>query len=363
MPRFATPVAARIRELREFLGVIRQGEPPILETFISELATLVDAKGCAYGVQVEEQGYSTSYCHVSGLGISGTTALKALDGAVRVQGRQVGFYTPARIEKWQRNVAVVFPRNSQILQESVSLTGPMALQLESFQRPARRAYGAAFTTMGIVNDHLLRVLVCEGSSLLSWVGALRSEPFETWERRVLQALVPALRERLTLESHWEQAVLNAHAVPLLLESIASPALLVSASGRIVQANALARGWLARDAKGLRELLGAALRGTRVPLVQLSRISARGWPTYYLAVIKRPGQPAMRTELARRRWNLTQREAELLVHLASGASNKTLAASLDCAVRTIEQHVTTLLEKMGAENRATAIARFWSELAG
>jgi DNA-binding NarL/FixJ family response regulator len=72
---------------------------------------------------------------------------------------------------------------------------------------------------------------------------------------------------------------------------------------------------------------------------------------------------MKTELARRRWNLTQREAELLVHLASGASNKTLAASLDRAVRTIEQHVTTLLEKMRAENRATAIARFWSELGG
>ncbi|MET0401854.1 MAG: helix-turn-helix transcriptional regulator [Cystobacter sp.] len=328
---------------------------------MSELATLVDAKGCAYGVRVEEQGYSTSYCHVSGLGISEKTALTALDGAVRAQDRQVGFYTPARIEKWQRNVAVIFPRNSQILQDSISLSGPMALQLESFQRPARRAYGAAFTTMGIANDYLLRVLVCDGPALLSWVGALRSEPFNVGERRVLQALVPALRERLKLEGHWEQAALNAHAVPVLLENLVSPALLVSASGRILQANALAREWLARDASGLREPLGAALRGTHVPWVRLSRISAPGWPTYYLAVITRPGQPAVKSELARRRWNLTQREAELLVHLAAGASNKTLAASLDCAVRTIEQHITHLLAKVGAENRATMIARFWSEL--
>lgn len=45
----------------------------------------------------------------------------------------------------------------------------------------------------------LRVLVCEGPSLLAWVGAFRHEPFTTRERWLLDQLVTPLRDRLTLE--------------------------------------------------------------------------------------------------------------------------------------------------------------------
>jgi DNA-binding CsgD family transcriptional regulator len=315
-------------------------------------------------VRVEDQGYSLSFGHFSNFGMPAGDALKIIDTVIRAPKRQLGFYTPARIEKWQRNVAVGFPRNSQILQATVSaLPRPLAAQMESFETSVRRAYEVAFTKLGVVNECQIRTLVCDGSSLLAWIGAFRPEPFNAQERRFLQALVPALHRRLRLESHWEEAVFNAQAVPVLLESIPSVALIVGASGQIEQANALARRALAQDPGGLRDTISSALRGRQVPSVQLTRISASGWPTYYLAVVASPSGPSGRTELAQRRWNLTHREAEILGHLASGGSNKTIAAALDCAVRTLEQHVTSILEKMQVENRATAIARFWSELGG
>ena len=361
MPRFSIPVTARLRELREFLGNLPEGAPPILETFVPQLSAMLSAKGCAYGVRVEEQGYSLSFGHFSGFGLPREAAIEALNSIVRAPKRQLGFYTPARIEPWQRNVAVAFPPNIQVLQSAAGLSRLLAARLESFESPALRAHAAAFVKGGILHDCQLRTLVCDGQALLAWVGTFRHEPYQAQERRILQALVPALRRRLVLESHWREAVFHARAVPVLLESIPSAALIVNASGRVEQANAVARRALAQDPQGLRDKLGHALRGRRVPAVQLTRISAPGWPTYYLAVISSPSAPSDRAELARRRWGLTDREAEILVHLASGGSNKTIAASLDCAVRTVEQHVTSILEKLQVENRATAIVQFWSEL--
>ncbi len=363
MPRFTTPVTAKLRELRELLGVLHDGIPSVLPTLLPELSALLRAKACAYGVQVEDQGYSMSFGHFSSFGVRERAAHETFGGVVRSPKRQLGFYTPARIEQWQRNLVVAFPSNAQVLRASVPLPRALAAQMGSFEDPAKRAFANAFAKLGLEDECQLRVLVCGGSSLLAWMGAFRAEPYQAQDRRILQALVPALRRRLVMESHWDGAALHAQAVPVLLERISSAALIVSASGRIEHANALARRALALDPGELRDTLRQALSGRQMPSVQLTRISAPGWPTYYLAVIASPSNPAAHTEWARRRWSLTRREAETLTHLASGASNKAVAAALDCAVRTVEQHVTRILEKMQVENRATAIARFWSELEG
>ena len=65
------------------------------------------------------------------------------------------------------------------------------------------------------------------------------------------------------------------------------------------------------------------------------------------------------EQARRDWNLTPREAEVLGLVVQGQTNQAIADALRCAVRTIEIHVTRLLQKSLADNRATLIARFWT----
>jgi len=62
--------------------------------------------------------------------------------------------------------------------------------------------------------------------------------------------------------------------------------------------------------------------------------------------------------ARVRWNLSERECQVLAFLAEGEANKEIAARLTCALRTVESHVTGIMQKARCENRARVIAKFW-----
>jgi pimeloyl-ACP methyl ester carboxylesterase/DNA-binding CsgD family transcriptional regulator len=53
--------------------------------------------------------------------------------------------------------------------------------------------------------------------------------------------------------------------------------------------------------------------------------------------------------------VTRREFEVLDLIASGATNYEIAADLHISVRTVESHVSSLLAKLGSENRAGLIA--------
>jgi DNA-binding NarL/FixJ family response regulator len=54
-------------------------------------------------------------------------------------------------------------------------------------------------------------------------------------------------------------------------------------------------------------------------------------------------------------NLTAREREVLALLAGGKSNKEIASRLRISERTAKFHVTSIFNKLGAENRAQAVA--------
>jgi DNA-binding NarL/FixJ family response regulator len=53
--------------------------------------------------------------------------------------------------------------------------------------------------------------------------------------------------------------------------------------------------------------------------------------------------------------LSGREREVLRLVAAGRSNKEIAAELRIAERTVKFHVTSIFDKLGAENRAQAVA--------
>ncbi len=53
--------------------------------------------------------------------------------------------------------------------------------------------------------------------------------------------------------------------------------------------------------------------------------------------------------------LTARERQVLRLVAAGKSNKEIAASLKISERTVKFHVTAIFNKLGAENRAQAVA--------
>ncbi len=54
--------------------------------------------------------------------------------------------------------------------------------------------------------------------------------------------------------------------------------------------------------------------------------------------------------------LTSREREVLEHVASGRSNRAIAEALGISDHTVKFHVRALLEKLGADTRADAVAR-------
>ena len=53
--------------------------------------------------------------------------------------------------------------------------------------------------------------------------------------------------------------------------------------------------------------------------------------------------------------LTPREIEVLIHLAEGASNKTIARRLGISIHTVKFHVGSLLDKLDATGRTDAVA--------
>ncbi len=71
------------------------------------------------------------------------------------------------------------------------------------------------------------------------------------------------------------------------------------------------------------------------------------------------ETARRAERLARMHSLTARQAEVLIHLASGKTNKLIAALIGRAENTVELHVTALFAKFGCENRAELVARFWT----
>jgi DNA-binding NarL/FixJ family response regulator len=54
--------------------------------------------------------------------------------------------------------------------------------------------------------------------------------------------------------------------------------------------------------------------------------------------------------------LTPREREVLEHVASGLSNRAIADELDVSEHTVKFHVRSLLDKLGADTRADAVAK-------
>lgn len=99
----------------------------------------------------------------------------------------------------------------------------------------------------------------------------------------------------------------------------------------------------RDAVGVFEALGAKGTAERVR----ERMRAQG--------IKGIPQ-GTRTAAPAKTVGLTEREVEILMLLSQGLANADIASRLHRSVRTIEHHVASISEKLGASSRQSAVAR-------
>jgi DNA-binding CsgD family transcriptional regulator len=259
--------------------------------------------------------------------------------------RQGHAYNPIRPEPNQRNVALTF------------------VDLRRLGQPVEDAPAVrdCFPRMGIGGWDQLRVLVCQGASLLAWVGAMQPEPMTSWQKSALRRLVPAFRQRLALERRLGTDAVREAALLAALDEVPVPALLMTRDGGVVHANDLARAAMTRGASLVAEAFAQVRGRSGATRLTIHALSARGMPTHYLIVD--PAQPSdvlPRVLVAAKRWRLTPRQAQVLALLAHGHANKTIAAELACAEVSIERHVTVILRKTATHSRAEVAFKLWTE---
>ncbi|CZT35955.1 response regulator transcription factor [Rhizobium sp. 9140] len=92
----------------------------------------------------------------------------------------------------------------------------------------------------------------------------------------------------------------------------------------------------------------------VPVLQLAFLGTVGSDEYLFrltAVSQTTDEEALR-----RHFSLTMREAEVLVWIAKGKSNRDIAEILGLSARTVNKHLEQIYVKLGVENRASAAVK-------
>jgi DNA-binding CsgD family transcriptional regulator len=214
-----------------------------------------------------------------------------------------------------------------------------------------------FPAFGLTGKDQLRALVCDGPSLLAWIGGWRSERFMKRDKQMLQDLVPALRRRLTLERHLGSATVSLASLGRLLEAVSRAAFVVDRRGGVLHANTVGRAELDGSRHVVADGLRASVRGSGPELpFEMVPLAGKGAPPYYLAIRRAAhATPAVRVRAAASVWNLTKRQTEVLMLMAQGHPNKTIAAMLRCAENTVEFHVTEILRRSQAGSRAAVVS--------
>jgi DNA-binding CsgD family transcriptional regulator len=336
---------ARVRELIRSLGTFSLGSPPVLSELVGELRELLGAeKAAAYRVTQSPAGSTLDFCYTAGAGPQKQVA-RDLEQFLATAPANFTAYDPTRPDPRQRNRVVhPFDRLSPEIVQKI---------------PIVRDF---FPRFGVLDHDQLRVLVCDGPTLLAWVGAFRPERFGAREERILSALVPALSRRLALERQLRRSALAEAGLEAALATIPTPAFVVGPGGAIEYANVAGNERLeVSPADVLTAVRGSIEAPSEDAPYRISVLSGRGLPDHWLAVRRhRNGDISARLEDSSRRFALTPRQSDVLALLVRGATNKAIADALTCSNNTVEVHVSALLAKVGAQSRAELVARFWSE---
>jgi DNA-binding CsgD family transcriptional regulator len=147
---------------------------------------------------------------------------------------------------------------------------------------------------------------------------------------------------------------------VMLEAFAAAAFIVRSDGVLLLANARGHAEVEAGTAPLARCFAGAADGFDRVVVHALPPGADGLGR--ALVVRTPDAPpstASRLARAREKWRLTPHQAAVLALLVHGDANKSIAEHRGCSLRTVEVHVTALLEKSGTASRAELIARFWS----
>ena len=364
-PEFDRRDQRALLELEHELGQLRADGARAFDAFLPAFTELLHLeKGVIYEVRQEPSALSLGATFLTGMTISHRRLTDEFDAMLRATPRRWGLFNPARPEPKQRNVPLTTPPIATFLEQlhrsgsaerfGMDRSGEFEETLSAVARSI-----ALFARLELDQEHQFRVLVCQDDSLLAWVGGYSKSPPTPRTIALLQALVPALQRRLSIDRLLERAPLVEAALQATLEQLPRAAFIVSDSGAVLYANSAGEAELNRSRRGLRAALTAAIDPKGPPTgYSVTPVLAKGRAKIHLLIAtKREDSNSGVAELVRK-LELTPRQAEVLQLLVTGEANKGIAAKLQCATRTVEMHVTALLDKAGVTSRAELIARFF-----
>lgn len=326
---------------REF-SIWEGGRQFAVDAVLPRLASLVGAeRACAYGVGVDAVGAMLEFLRTPEYD-AGALA-KDMDVVVRQSPRGWGPFDPRRVPAKLRNRPMVV--DARTIDETKRRSPAFRMMFER-----HRAFDA---------PEQLRVLACEGSALLAWVGVF-GERFGSREAALFRRIAPAIVNRLRTERQLGAGRVALDALDALLEEVSGAAFVVDGQGRPVHANAVGLALLEREGRACRAELADVVRGVPSARYRRQELRRRGCPPHHLVLehTPRPDAAAAAARLGSR-LNLTPRQREVLTALATGKANKTIAAELGIAEGTVELHVTALLARTQCDSRAALVAHVWT----
>lgn len=362
---------SRLRELATDFQTVHADGPPVFETLLPRVREILGLEsGLIYGVRQVHGRFNLERLIEDRFAVPHNRLVTALAGMVDAAPLRWGLFNPACPEPQQRNRSLLHAPLDQLVVLSPQWRRGYGLSRRDEASFAAEGLGRMFEPygkMGIRALWQLRVLVCERESLLAWVGGFSEARPSEEAPRLLNALVPAIRERLLLERLLDRGPLLEASLAATLEAIPRSAFLATQAGVVLEANSAGQAlWNREPAATRRAICEAVQPGGASGPFQRTEVAAAGRRSIFLLVRRREElggrQRAFLESVARaaKDFGLSPREAQVFACVVRGLSNKETAQELACAIATVELHVTHLLHKSGAASRTQLTARFWSD---
>jgi DNA-binding CsgD family transcriptional regulator len=334
--------AAHVRRLRDLLERYRPSARPVADELIHELAAILDAEAAVAMRPVRgELGWTLDFLYA-------TRHPEMLRDFIASASDGWSPFFPVTPEPL-RNRAV----RPKVLHGHLK-DDPKPAYEELLKLSARAGAGWDKDDLGVA--------VCDGEVVLAWFGNSRAAPFGAREIALLDAIIPALRDRMLLEHQLGHARATLAVLEVALDAIPTAAFVV-AGGSIQHANATGRMLLDRDRSGVIDGLREGIQsGSAGGPFTITPVEVTGMRTVSLAVLRGQGGGDLERRLAASatRHSLTSRQCDVLALLARGYGNKTIAERIGVTEATVEEHVTHVFRKVGVDSRAELVARFWTQ---
>jgi DNA-binding CsgD family transcriptional regulator len=340
MGRAAAGSDGRLRALIEELEVLRPGDPAALGGVLAKLREVweVEAIACVSPVPTTS-GWEID--RFVGDNLPNPSRMRALTAAWLARDTEPWFFTQPATGTWPRNALV-----------------DLRARVPAKQFEASRVYRELLEPARLHRHHIYRALICERETVLAWFGVYHPSALTNSQRNRITRVLPALRKRLAYERALSNGPLLSAALDVVLDHIAAPAFVVSASGRLLEVNEAGRSLLASRRAELATAITAALANEEASIaIDLTPLDNRGAKNHWLAVLRaRTEDSRVADSLARAasRLGLTRRQREVLEHVITGSSNATIADALRVSERAIEQHLTAIFDRAAVDSRAALV---------